>query len=206
MVAPPRKGLSSLESCSGRYLAAIVAVGHAGDRETLHIRHLLPASWPDFIMIMSNLCVPVTRDLRVLSPKSPRPLTWGNTRNALPRLAFCCSSFRVVSRPVASSRAIDARWSDQTSSPVPPVTFRNLLVLTPLPLFSARRISCESSPPVGEHVVRAGHEESLLGVTDCIMGVHGTPARLPLHLVVLHRLELRPMLCGYTSGTWTGRA
>ena len=104
------------------------------------------------------------------------------------------------------SRAIDARWSDQTSSPVPPVTFRNLLVLTPLPLFSARRISCESSPPVGEHVVRAGHEESLLGVTDCIMGVHGTPARLPLHLVVLHRLELRPMLCGYTSGTWTGRA
>ena len=47
---------------------------------------------------------------RVMSPKSHNPLTWGNTRNALPRLGFSYSSFPVIARPIASFRAMDARW------------------------------------------------------------------------------------------------
>ncbi len=45
----PEKHSSSLESCSGLHLAAVIAVGYAGDRETLHVRYLLPMSWVDCI-------------------------------------------------------------------------------------------------------------------------------------------------------------
>ncbi len=61
-----------------------------------------------------------------MSPKSDKSLTRGNARNALLRQGFSYSSFPVVSRYFASSRAMDARWSHTCSTISPAVLLSSL--------------------------------------------------------------------------------
>ena len=61
-----------------------------------------------------------------MSPKSPNPLTRGNVRNGLQQLGVSFSLFPVVSRRIASSRAMDARWSHTCSTISPAVLLSSL--------------------------------------------------------------------------------